>query len=134
MGVRLRQARLGRHLSQVQAGDAIGVTHGTVGQWERGETLPTLENLIGVADLYGASLDWLVWGMGTGIETRLKSLPKVLREPLRARLHQQIDEAEELARRLPREMQQDEHVKDSDERLQTWAAPDARRPVRRTGK
>jgi len=106
MGERLRQARKLRQLSQDKAAEFLGLTHGALGQWERAETIPTLENLISIAAHYNASLDWLVWGgaMGSGIEARIRKIPDVLRVELIERLNKEIDQTEEAAKRLPKEM------------------------------
>ncbi len=127
MGDRLRLARKKRHLSQDKAAEFLGLTHGALGQWERAETLPELENLISAAEHYNASLDWLVWGgvMGSGIEGRIRKIPEVLRLELVERLHKEIDQTEELAKRLPKEML-GAAIKDRDPRVQNWAAANLR--------
>lgn len=58
--MRLREARKSKHLTQEQAGGVLGMTPAAVGQWEREETTPELLNLIYAAELYEASLDWLI--------------------------------------------------------------------------
>lgn len=126
LGGRLRQARNARHLTQQQVGDLLGTTHATIGQWERNETLPDLRNLVAAAEHYGISLDWIVWGseVGSGIENRIRKIPATLRPGLVERLHREIDQTEEAAKRLPSSMLGDP-VKDSDPRLGPWSAKGA---------
>lgn len=126
LGARLKAARKAKHLTQVQAGGLLGgKTHAAIGQWERNEVIPETENLIAAAELYAASLDWLVWGgaMGSGIESRLRKIPDILRPGLVQRLHEEIDKTEEAAKRLPDGMASPPAVvKDRDERLRPWSA------------
>lgn len=87
-GRRLRAARKATPLNQDQVGEALGLSsHSSVGQWERGVTLPSALHLFICAELYGVSLDWLVWGMANGLDARVKKLPSILRKPLIERLH-----------------------------------------------
>lgn len=121
-GDRLRAARKRKHKTQAQVGEYCGLEHMAVNHWENGRNLPSLENMIVVAELYETTIDALVWGdMGTGIEARLRRIPKVLRDGLVDRLHREIDETEKLAARLPKEMAS-EPVKDTDARLASWSA------------
>ncbi len=123
MGGRLREARKARRLTQQQVGDLLGTTHATIGQWERDETLPDLRNLVVALEHYGVSLDWLVFGgeVGSGIENRIRKIPATLRPGLVERLHREIDQTEEAAKRLPPGMLGDP-VKDGDQRLRPWSA------------
>lgn len=123
IGARLKAARKAKHLTQPQAGMALGLTHSSLGQWERNLTVPDLQHLVAAADLYGVSLDWLIWGgdMGSGIEGRLRKIPDVLRPGLIQRLHDEIDKTEEAAKRLPAGMA-GPPVRDRDPRLSGWSA------------
>lgn len=46
--------------SQVEAAIALGVTQGTISQWENGLTHPTGERLRFVAEIYGSTIDELM--------------------------------------------------------------------------
>ena len=46
-------------LTQVDAAVAIGVTQGTISQWENGQTYPTGERVRLVAEVYGSTIDEL---------------------------------------------------------------------------
>lgn len=122
-GDRLRRYRKLRGLTQAKLGDQCGATHSAVGQWERHLANPTIENLVYVADTLGVTIDVLIWGedVASGIEARLRKIPKVLREGLILKLHQEIDETEKAAARLPKAMAGD-FVKDHDARLAAWSA------------
>jgi transcriptional regulator with XRE-family HTH domain len=123
LGDRLKQARQRRHLTQVKVAELLGKTHAAIGQWERGETVPELASLVAAAELYEVSVDWIVWGgeMSSGIEARIKRVPEILRAALVERLHKEIDETEEAAKRLPSGMVGDA-VRDRDPRLSGWSA------------
>lgn len=46
--------------TQEQVAEKLGVSRQAVAKWERGETLPDIENVIALADLYEVSVDSLV--------------------------------------------------------------------------
>lgn len=53
LGKRIRRERERKHMTQQQLGEAVGVKLRTVGNWERGETVPmnrlaSLEEVLGV--------------------------------------------------------------------------------------
>ncbi len=56
--LRLYRKKLG--LTQEQVSESIGVSRQALAKWERGESLPDLENVIALADLYEVSIDSLV--------------------------------------------------------------------------
>lgn len=122
LGDRLRQARDRLGLTQTEAAEKIGLSYAAIGQWERGETIPELENLVPCAQVYGASLDWLVWDMGYNFDARVAAIPALLRQRLIDDLARKIEETEALAKRLPPELLQDTTVGDKDPRLKKWAA------------
>ena len=49
-------------LTQEQLADKIYVSRQTVSKWQRGESLPDLENIIILSDLYVISIDQLLRG------------------------------------------------------------------------
>lgn len=117
-------ARKRKRLTQEYVAGLLGLTHAAIGGWERNLTIPETSNLIEVSDLYEVSIDWLVWGgeMGSGIESRIRKIHKTLRPGLIERIHQEIDQTEEAAKRLPKELLVDDVVNDRDERLRKWSA------------
>ena len=56
IGARLRAARLHANLTQVQLADRIGRDHRTVHRWEYAQRIPTLEDLLLLADAVGVDL------------------------------------------------------------------------------
>jgi transcriptional regulator with XRE-family HTH domain len=85
LGASLKEARKESRKTQADAADHLKVTHSAIGQWERGLTLPSLTNLISIAELYGASLDGLIWNMQNKFDARLRELPPFLRDGLVSR-------------------------------------------------
>ena len=57
---RLRECREKCGMTQKYVALSIGVSYPSVSQWETGVNTPTIENLIRLADLYGATVDYLV--------------------------------------------------------------------------
>lgn len=56
-------------LTQEQAAERLGVSRQAVAKWERGETLPDIDNIIAMADMYEISIDSLVRNMTTISDT-----------------------------------------------------------------
>ena len=56
----LRECREKRGLSQKYVAFTLGVAPPQISKWENGQTKPTLDNLIGLADLYRVTLDELL--------------------------------------------------------------------------
>jgi transcriptional regulator with XRE-family HTH domain len=53
LGPRLRAARQAANLTVREAGERLGVDHSMIVRYENGESLPPLDRLIALADLYG---------------------------------------------------------------------------------
>lgn len=62
MGGRLLALRKKHGFTQEQLAEKVFVTRQAVSKWERGESVPDLELLVALAELYGVSLDLLVRG------------------------------------------------------------------------
>lgn len=123
-GDRFKKARDKRGLTQEAVAIYCGLhKHMAVNNWENARNFPGLENLVPAAGLCRVSIDWLVWGdeMASNIDARLRSIPKILRDGLIQRLHDEIDKVELAAKSLPGQMLA-ETVKDEDERLKEWSA------------
>ncbi len=67
---RYKEARLHAGLSQKAAAISLGIKPPSMSDWESGKTKPTHEHLVGMADLYGVSLAWLL-----GAEEEQKEKP-----------------------------------------------------------
>lgn len=57
---RLKEQRNLKHLSQKDVADAVGMSASIISNYENGERLPSLENLIILARFYKCSTDYLL--------------------------------------------------------------------------
>ena len=57
---RLKEQRELKHLSQKQVADAVNMSASIISNYENGERLPSLENLITLARFYKCSTDYLL--------------------------------------------------------------------------
>lgn len=57
---KLKAYRKQSGMTQEEVAEKLGVSRQAVAKWERGETLPDIESCMGLADLYGTTLDLLV--------------------------------------------------------------------------
>ena len=57
---RLRQLREKNHLTQKALGERCGLSKNIIGQYEKGEKMPSLVTLIELADIFDVSVDYLV--------------------------------------------------------------------------
>lgn len=62
IGKKIQQIREQNGMSQEQLAKDLAVTRQAVSKWENGKSLPDIENLMYISDLYGVSLDELVKG------------------------------------------------------------------------
>ena len=56
IGKHIKQYRERSKMSQLALASEIGVEQSNICLWENGKTLPTMENLIKIADLFGLKL------------------------------------------------------------------------------
>ncbi len=59
-GMRIKELRDEKKLTQRQLAKEIGVSNVTVMQWENGIITPKLDKLIKLSDYFGVSIDYLV--------------------------------------------------------------------------
>jgi len=64
IGKRLRLIRENIGITQADLGEKLGIQFQHVSKYERGETVPTWENLIKLNDLYDININWLLTGKG----------------------------------------------------------------------
>ena len=64
IGKRLKFIREFKKLNQRDFGENLGIQYQHVSKYERGETVPTWENLIKLIDIYGVNVNWLLTGKG----------------------------------------------------------------------
>lgn len=60
MARKFKEARQMRKLTAVEASEKLGVSQPALSAWESGRKSPTVENLIGMAELYGVTTDYLL--------------------------------------------------------------------------
>lgn len=65
IGKRLRLIRERIGITQAELGEKLGIQFQHVSKYERGETVPTWENLIKLIDLYDVNINWLLTGKGS---------------------------------------------------------------------
>ena len=59
-GKRLAAARIAKRLTQAQLGKLLNVTHGCIGNWEVGETTPSIRKLPQLEKALGVSVGMLL--------------------------------------------------------------------------
>jgi class 3 adenylate cyclase len=62
LGQRIRQQRERRQLRQADIASALRLTSQAVSKWERGENAPDISVLLGLAQLLGVSVEWILTG------------------------------------------------------------------------
>lgn len=88
---RLAQARKARGLSQADAAERLNVSRQAISRWETGVGTPSLDSLIQMSQLYGVSLNELVYGPETAQPREEEAEPEAqpegpaVREPHRRR-------------------------------------------------
>lgn len=60
--INIKEKRQEKGLSQVQLALSLNVKQSTVAMWESGKSLPRIELLIKLADIFGCTIDELVRG------------------------------------------------------------------------
>lgn len=57
----MKAARINRNLTQEEVAVKLNVTKKTVSSWENGRTLPGLDKIEAICELYGLSYDDIQW-------------------------------------------------------------------------
>lgn len=60
LGNRIKEKRLALKLTQNQVANKLYISRQTLSNWENNKTLPDIQSLISLSDLYGLSLDDLI--------------------------------------------------------------------------
>lgn len=82
IGARLRESRDSAGLSQKDVAHELGLkARQTVGKWESGEGMPRLDEWYKLGQLYGVSLDYLIYGIRTVPVSQFGVLSSVLGRP-----------------------------------------------------
>lgn len=59
--ISLKALRVDRELKQKEVAESIGVSKKTLGAWENGSSMPSLENINKICTFYGVSYDVIRW-------------------------------------------------------------------------
>jgi len=59
---RIRELRKSKGLSQEQLAEMLGVSRQAVSKWESGQSLPEVEKLIAMGELFGVTIDYILKG------------------------------------------------------------------------
>ena len=63
MRITLKAARVNKGLTQVQVANSLNVTKKTVCSWENGKTMPKLDKIEPLCELYGVTYDDIAWNI-----------------------------------------------------------------------
>lgn len=64
MRITLKAARINKGLTQEEMGNELHVTKKTVGSWENGKTMPSVDKIEPICDLLGIKYDDINWNVG----------------------------------------------------------------------
>lgn len=57
----LKMLRIGKNLLQTDVANKLNVNRKTVSAWEQGKSLPTVDKIDAICELYGVSYDDIQW-------------------------------------------------------------------------
>lgn len=60
IGTRIRELRTERKISQAQLGAMLNVSQDTVSLWEKSKSLPSIDIISTLSDIFGVSCDYLL--------------------------------------------------------------------------
>lgn len=63
MRVTLKAARINKGLTQEDVAKALNVTKKTVGSWEMGKTMPKIDKIEHLCQLFGCNYDDISWNI-----------------------------------------------------------------------
>ena len=59
---RIQELRKSKGLSQEQLAEVVGVSRQAISKWESGQSMPEIEKLMALSDLFGVSIDFILKG------------------------------------------------------------------------
>ncbi|MBQ8199866.1 MAG: helix-turn-helix transcriptional regulator [Lachnospiraceae bacterium] len=71
---RIKKLRKKSQLSQEQMGELLGIDGKSYGKYEQGTTLPTVDRLMQLSDIFNVSIDYLLFGTMPSTIERVSSL------------------------------------------------------------
>lgn len=91
LGANIRAARKRAQINQQQLGEACGVTKGLISQYEKGDTMPSVQIITKLGRFLGTGVDALLYdrirergksndGVPLSVDERTRRLPEALRE------------------------------------------------------
>ena len=78
ISMNLKELRSGHQYTQEEIAEKIGVSRQAVAKWEKGKTVPDINNCIALAELYEVELDALVGHSNDGVKKSLQPKGKHL--------------------------------------------------------
>lgn len=60
IGYRIKELRTEKHISQSQLGEMLGVSQDTVSLWEKSKSLPSVDIIIKLSEIFSVSCDYLL--------------------------------------------------------------------------
>ena len=63
MRITLKAARVNKGMTQMQVANSLNVTKKTVCSWENGKTMPKLDKIEPLCNLYGVTYDDIAWNI-----------------------------------------------------------------------
>lgn len=81
IGERLREARRSASMSQEEVAGQLEICRQAISRWETGRALPQTNEWYRIGQLYGVSLDYLVYGIRTVPVNDYAVLSRVLGRP-----------------------------------------------------
>ena len=79
MGARIRAYRKQCGLTQAMLAKSVGISTSFIGHIERGTRITSLETMVGLAQVLEVSLDQMVKGDGTNVNSKKRMLNDVMR-------------------------------------------------------
>lgn len=80
--IRLKELREDKHLTQTALSQALPVSQTTIGMWESGARMPSVDKLLMIAEYFNCSVDYLLGGKNKEVNTRTEQLPEISKEAL----------------------------------------------------
>jgi len=65
----IKTLRKKKRMTQEQLAEKLNVTHQAVSNWETGKTQPDIETLTRIAEYFGVSVEWLIYGKDEKTDT-----------------------------------------------------------------
>ena len=60
---RIQSLRKQKGMSQIELADAIGVSRQAVSKWESEQTIPDLDKIVAMSEIFGTTTDYLLKGI-----------------------------------------------------------------------